>query len=74
MIDSWPGYFYVMLANVNPVDQGTWKKSESEVATGRCLYVDSIVTRNEVHEGICMVGGARLSSRVFRLVNTSVAG
>ena len=71
MIDCWPGYFYVMLADVNPVDQGTWQKSESEAATGRCLYVDSIVTRNEVHEGRCMVRGSRLSTRMFRLVNTS---
>ncbi len=69
------GYFYVVPANVNPADQATWKKSESEAAGGRCLYVDSVsrngVSRDEVREGSCMVGGVRLSSRVFKLVNTS---
>ena len=66
-----PCYFYVTPANANPADQETWKKDESEVATGRCLYVESIVMCNEVHEGSCMVGGARSSSRVFQLANTS---
>ena len=77
MIDSWPGYFYVMLANVNPADKETRKKSESEAAGGRCLYAGRVsrngVSRSEVGEGSCMVGGVRLSSRVFKLVNTSVA-
>ncbi len=69
------GYFYVVPADVSPAEEDSWKKSENEVevAGGRCLYVDSIVTRNEVHEGRCMVRGARLSTRMFRLVNTSVA-
>ena len=67
------GYFYVVPANVNPAEEDSWKKSENEVevAGGRCLYVDSIVTRNEFHEGRCMVRGSRLSTRMFRLVNTS---
>ncbi len=69
------GYFYVVPANVNPVVKDSWKKSETEVevAGSRCLYVDSIVTRNEVHEGSCMVSGARSRLRMFRLVNTSAA-
>ena len=66
-----------MLANVNPADQGTWKKSESEAVGGRCLYVGSVsrndVSRSEVREGSCMVGGVRLPLRAFKLVNTSVA-
>ena len=65
------GYFYVMPANVNSADQRSWKKSETEVAASRCLYVGS-VSGSEVREGSCMVSGARSSSRVFRLVNTSV--
>ena len=69
------GYFYVVPANVNPVDKATWKKSENEVSGGRCLYVGSVSrngdSRSEVREGSCMVGGVRLSSRVFKLVNTS---
>jgi len=60
-----------MPANVNPADQATWKKSESEAAGGRCLYVSS-VSRSEVREGSCMEGGDRSGSRVFQLVNTSV--
>ena len=81
------GYFYVMPANVNPADKETWKKSlssqETEVAASRCLYVSSVevssVSRQavqpstKVREGSCMVSGARSSSRVFKLVNTSVA-
>ncbi len=81
------GYFYVMPANVNPADKDSWKKSlssqETEVAASRCLYVTSFevssVSRQavqpstKVREGSCMVSGARLSSRVFQLVNTSVA-
>ena len=70
------GYFYVMPANVNPDEEETWKKSlsskETEVAASRCLYVGS-VSGSEVREGSCMVSGARSSSRVFKLVNTSVA-
>ena len=66
------GYFYVVPANVNPAEQETWKKSETDVAGGKCLYVSS-VSRTKVREGSCMVGGVRLSSRVFKLVNTSVA-
>ena len=66
------GYFCVMLANVNPAEKETWQKSENQVAGGRCLHVSS-VSRDEVREGSCMVGGVRLSSRVFKLVNTSVA-
>ena len=72
---QWRVIFYVVPADVSPAEEDSWKKSENEVevAGGRCLYVDSIVTRNEVHEGRCMVRGARLSTRMFRLVNTSVA-
>jgi len=65
-----------MLANVNPAEKESWKKSlssqETEVATSRCLYV-SRVSRTKVREGSCMVSGVRLSSRVFQFVNTSVA-
>ena len=61
-----------MLANVNPSEKETWKKSAPDAAGGRCLYVSS-VSRTKVREGSCMVGGVRLSSRVFELVNTSVA-
>jgi len=61
-----------MLANVNPAEEETWQKSESDVAASRCLYVSS-VSRTKVREGSCMVGGARSSSRVFKLVNTSAA-
>ncbi len=61
-----------MLANVNPSYKETWQKSETDAAGGRCLYVDS-VSRTKVREGNCMVSGARSSSRVFKLVNTSVA-
>ncbi len=64
------GYFCVMLANVNPADKETWQKSENQVAGGRCLHVSS-VSRTKVREGSCMVSGARSSSRVFKLVNTS---
>ena len=66
------GYYYVMPANINPADQETWKKSENQVAASKCLHVSS-VSRTKVHEGSCMEGGARSSSRVFKLVNTSVA-
>ncbi len=70
------GYFYVIPANVNPAEKDSWKKSlnsqETEVAASRCLYV-SRVTHTKVREGSCMVSGARSSSRVFKLVNTSVA-
>ena len=64
------GYFYIVPANVNPVEKGSWKKSETDVAASRCLYVGS-ASGSEVREGSCMVSGARSSSRVFRLVNTS---
>ncbi len=64
------GYYYVMPANINPADQETWKKSENQVAASKCLHVSS-VTRTKVREGSCMEGGARSSSRVFKLVNTS---
>ena len=71
------GYFYIVPADVYPADQGTWKKSESEAAGGRCLYVGRVsrngVSRSEVREGSCMVGGVRLPLRAFKLVNTSVA-
>ncbi len=70
------GYFYVMPANVNPAEKDSWKKSlssqETEVEASRCLYV-SRVSRTKVREVSCMVSGVRLSSRVFQLVNTSVA-
>ena len=66
------GHVYVMPANVNPVKEETWKKSETDVAASRCLYVGS-ASGSEVREGSCMVSGARSSSRVFKLVNTSVA-
>ena len=66
------GYFYVVPANVNPSAKETWQKSETDAAAGTCLYVSS-VTSTKVREGSCMVGGVRLSSRVFKLVNTSVA-
>ncbi len=66
------GYFYVVPANVNPSAKETWQKSETDAAGGKCLYVSS-VTSTKVREGSCMVGGVRLSSRVFKLVNTSVA-
>ena len=66
------GYYYVMPANINPADQETWKKSENQVAASKCLHVSS-VTRTKVREGSCMEGGARSSSRVFKLVNTSAA-
>ena len=67
------GYFYVVPANINPAKEDSWKKSEKEVeaAGSRCLYVDSLLTRDEVHEGRCMIRGARSSLRMFRLVNTS---
>ena len=61
-----------MPANVNPAEKETWKKSESDAAGGKCLYVGS-VSRTKVREGSCMEGGVRLSSRVFEFVNTSVA-
>ena len=61
-----------MLANVNPSEKETWKKSAPDAAGGRCLYVSS-VSRTKVREGSCMVSGARPRSRVFQLVNTSVA-
>ena len=70
------GYFYVVPANVNPAEEDSWKKSlssqEIEVTGSKCSYVDS-VSRTKVREGSCMVSGARSSSRVFKLVNTSVA-
>ncbi len=62
----------IIPADINPVDKETWQKSAPDAATGKCLYVGS-VSRSEVREGSCMVGGVRLSSRVFELVNTSVA-
>ena len=66
------GYNYVMPANVDPAEKATWKKSETDAAGGKCLYVGS-VSRTKVREGSCMESGVRLSSRVFKLVNTSVA-
>ena len=68
---------------MNPSYKETWQKSETDAAGGRCLYVTSVevssVSRQavqpstKVREGSCMVSGARSRSRVFKLVNTSVA-
>ncbi len=81
------GYSYVTLANVNPDEKDSWKKSlnsqKTEATASRCLYASSVEVSSasrqavqpstKVREGSCMVSGARSSSRVFQFVNTSVA-